>query len=85
LIPPAHAHAVHQTEALLFFTLLQLTLIVLGARLGGELAPRIGQSPAVGEIIVGIPLGLSLFGLIAPGLFRTVFHSRPAAPMQMLS
>ena len=80
-----HTLAVHQTEALLFFTLLQLTLIVLAARLGGELAQRVGQSPAVGEIIVGILLGPSLFGLLAPGLFLTVFHSTPAAPMQMLS
>lgn len=85
MIPPAHALAVHQTEALLFFTLLQLTLIVLAARLGGELAQRVGQSPAVGEIIVGILLGPSLFGLLAPALFQTVFHSTPAAPMQMLS
>ena len=80
-----HALAVHQTEALLFFTLLQLTLIVLAARLGGEVAQCVGQSPAVGEIIVGILLGPSLFGLLAPDLFQTVFHSTPAAPMQMLS
>jgi Kef-type K+ transport system membrane component KefB len=85
LSTPAHVLAVHQTEALLFFTLLQLTLIVLAARLGGELAQRVGQSPAVGEIIVGILLGPSLFGLLAPDLFQTVFHSTPAAPMQMLS
>ncbi|MDO9009296.1 MAG: cation:proton antiporter [Thiobacillus sp.] len=82
---PAHALAVHQTEALLFFTLLQLTLIVLAGRIGGALAQRVGQSPAVGEIIVGILLGPSLFGLLAPDLFQYVFHSTPAAPMQMLS
>jgi len=81
----APALAVHQTEALLFFTLLQLTLIVLAGRLGGLLAQRVGQSPAVGEIIVGILLGPSLFGLLAPDLFQYVFHSTPAAPMQMLS
>ena len=85
MTPSAHALAVHQTEALLFFTLLQLTLIVLAARIGGELAHRVGQSPAVGEIIVGILLGPSLFGLLAPELFQYVFHSTPAAPMQMLS
>ena len=82
---PVHTPAVHQTEALLFFTLLQLTLIVLAGRLGGALAQRVGQSPAVGEIIVGILLGPSLFGLLAPDLFQYVFHSTPAAPMQMLS
>jgi Kef-type K+ transport system membrane component KefB len=79
------ALAVHQTETLLFFTLLQLTLIVLAGRLGGVLAQRVGQSPAVGEIIVGILLGPSLFGLLAPDLFQTVFHSASSAPMQMLS
>ena len=77
--------AAHQTEALLFFTLLQLTVIVLAARLGGEIAVRIGQSAAVGEIIVGILLGPSLFGLIAPGSFQYLFHSGAPEPMQMLS
>lgn len=77
--------AAHQTETLLFFTLLQLTVIVLAARIGGEIAIRIGQSAAVGEIIVGILLGPSLFGLIAPDTFQYVFHSGRAEPMQMLS
>jgi Kef-type K+ transport system membrane component KefB len=85
LSTPVHTLAVHQTEALLFFTLLQLTLIVLAGRLGGVLAQRVGQSPAVGEIIVGILLGPSLFGLLAPDLFQYVFHSTPPASMQMLS
>jgi Kef-type K+ transport system membrane component KefB len=82
---PVHALAVHKTEALLFFTLLQLTVIVLAGRLGGVLAQRIGQSPAVGEIVVGILLGPSLFGLLAPGLFSYVFRSSAPEPMQMLS
>ena len=49
--------SVHQTEALLFFTLLQLVVIVLAARLAGEIAVRISQSRAVGEIIAGLVLG----------------------------
>ena len=77
--------AAHKTEALLFFTLLQLTVIVLAARIGGGIALRIGQTAAVGEIIVGILLGPSLFGLLAPDLFQYVFHSSPPEPMQMLS
>ena len=81
----AAAVAVHQTELLLFFTLLQLTVIILAARLGGGIAQRLGQSPAVGEIIVGILLGPSLFGLLAPAVFAYVFRSVPPAPMQMLS
>ncbi len=75
----------HKTEALLFFTLLQLTVIVLAARVGGGVALRIGQTAAVGEIIVGILLGPSLFGWMAPGLFQYVFHSGAPEPMQMLS
>jgi len=81
----AAAMAVHQTETLLFFTLLQLTVIILAARLGGGVAQRLGQSPAVGEIIVGILLGPSLFGVLAPALFAYVFRSAAPAPMQMLS
>ncbi|HEY8856820.1 MAG TPA: cation:proton antiporter [Rugosibacter sp.] len=77
--------AAHQTEALLFFTLLQLTVIVLAARIGSGVALRIGQTAAVGEIIVGILLGPSLFGLLAPDLFQYVFHSGAPEPMQMLS
>ncbi|UTY59276.1 cation:proton antiporter [Massilia sp. erpn] len=76
---------VHQTEALLFFILLQLTVIVLVARLGTELAVRVGQSAVVGEIVVGILLGPSLFGLLAPDLFSYVFRSSAPEPMQMMS
>ena len=81
----AHGLAVHQAEAVLFFTLLQLTVVVLAGRVGSTLALRWGQSAAVGEIIVGILLGPSLFGLLAPGAFNYVFHSAPAEPMQVLS
>ena len=77
--------AAHKTEALLFFTLLQLTVIVLAARIGGAVAVRIGQTAVVGEIIVGILLGPSLFGLLAPDVFQYVFHSGMPEPMQMLS
>ena len=45
---------------------------MLSARLGGVLAQRVGQSPAVGEIIVGILLGPLLFGLLAPDIFQYV-------------
>ena len=77
--------ATHKTEALLFFTLLQLTIIVLAARIGGGIALRVGQSAVVGEIIIGILLGPSLFGLLAPGIFGYVFHSGAPEPMQMLA
>ena len=83
MTPPASA--VHATESLLAFVLLQLVIVVAAGRAGGIAARRLGQSPAVGEIIVGILLGPSLFGLVAPEVFTFVFRSAPAAPMMILS
>lgn len=77
--------ATHQNEALLFFTLLQLVIIVIMGRVGGELATRVAQSRAVGEIIIGILLGPSLFGLLAPDMFQYVFKSSSPQPMFILS
>jgi len=77
--------ATHKTETLLFFTLLQLAVILLMARLGGEGAKRVAQSAVVGEIIIGILLGPSLFGALAPDTFHYVFRSIPTEPMQVLS
>jgi Kef-type K+ transport system membrane component KefB len=80
----AHS-SVHQTELVLFFALLQLVIIVVSARLAGEAAVRWGQSRAVGEIIVGILLGPSLFGLLSPDLFHYVFRSTGPEAMNILS
>ena len=77
--------AVHKTEALLFFTLLQLVVIVVFSRIGSEAAARLSQSRAVGEIIIGILLGPSLFGLLAPDVFHYVFRSSSPEPMAILS
>lgn len=77
--------AVHKAEAVLFFTLLQLTVVVLAGRIGSWSAVRMAQAAAVGEIIIGILLGPSLFGWLAPGAFNYVFHSAPGEPMQVLS
>jgi Kef-type K+ transport system membrane component KefB len=75
----------HKNELLLFYTLLELTLIVLAGRLGGGVARRFGQSAAVGEIIIGILLGPSLFGWLSPRSFDFVFHSAPPEALQVLS
>jgi Kef-type K+ transport system membrane component KefB len=76
---------VHATESLLFLILLQLTIIVLAGRIGSAAARRVGQSAAVGEIIIGILLGPSLFGLLAPDVFQFVFRSAQPEPMTMFS
>jgi Kef-type K+ transport system membrane component KefB len=76
---------VHQSEQLLSGILIQLAIIVAAGRLGGELAARLGQARVVGEMLVGILLGPTLFGAAAPELFRVVFTNVPAAPMMILS
>ncbi|WKB54189.1 cation:proton antiporter [Eleftheria terrae] len=76
---------VHASEQLLFFTLLQLLIIVLAGRLGGSAAQKLGQARVVGEIVVGILLGPSLFGLLAPAAFGLVFRSTPPLPLDLLS
>ena len=76
---------VHASEALLFFTLLQLAIIVLAARAGGALAQHLGQAAVVGEILTGVLLGPSLFGAAFPQTFEWVFRSTPAEPLNILS
>ena len=68
----------HAAENLLFFTLLQLVIILLAARLGGSLARRLGQARVVGEIIVGLLLGPSLFGVLARRMETHVLRPRQA-------
>ncbi len=45
-------------------TLMVLTVIIVAAKLGGELMGRLGQPPVLGELLMGVVLGnLSLFGI----------------------
>jgi Kef-type K+ transport system membrane component KefB len=45
-------------------TLMVLSLIIVAAKLGGELMGRLGQPPVLGELFMGVVLGnLSLFGI----------------------
>jgi Kef-type K+ transport system membrane component KefB len=48
-------------------------VILLTCRLVVLVAARFGQPPVVGEMIAGVLLGPSLFGLFAPGLSEAVF------------
>jgi Kef-type K+ transport system membrane component KefB len=76
---------VRTQETVLFFILLQLAIIVIAGRAGGAFARRLGQTAAVGEIVLGILLGPSFFGAVAPESFAFVFHSAPPEPMLVLS
>jgi Kef-type K+ transport system membrane component KefB len=45
-------------------TMMVLILIIVAAKLGGELMGRLGQPPVLGELVMGVVLGnLSLFGI----------------------
>jgi len=80
------AALLQHSEQLLFLVLLQLTLIVLAARLGGIVARRyFGQTPVIGEILVGILLGPSLFGALAPEWHAALFSHATLEPMQIMA
>lgn len=46
--------------------LLALVVLVLAARIGGEIATRARQSPMLGEIVAGLLLGPTALNLITP-------------------
>jgi Kef-type K+ transport system membrane component KefB len=54
--------------------LLAILVIVVACRLGHLAARAVGQPPVMGEIIVGVLLGPTLFGAVAPDVQRTLFH-----------
>ena len=57
--------------SVLFF--LQMFVILAVCRLVGLAAKRIGQPEVVGEMVAGVLLGPSLFGLLAPGWQAQLF------------
>jgi Kef-type K+ transport system membrane component KefB/nucleotide-binding universal stress UspA family protein len=63
---PLAGHAV-------FLLLIQLALLVAVARVGAELAKRVGLPAVVGELSAGIALGPTVFGHYAPGAFAAIF------------
>lgn len=77
--------SVHRQELLLYFTLLELAVIVLAGRLGDWGARRLRQAGVVGQIVIGILLGPSLLGLLFPTVFDYLFRTAPPEPLQILS
>lgn len=59
--------------------LLQIVLLLFAARTAGELFRRFKQPALVGEILVGIIFGPTIFGRFLPGLEAALF---PADPVQ---
>jgi Kef-type K+ transport system membrane component KefB len=81
----APENSVHSVETLLFYTLLQISLVILAARVAGILARRLGQPRAVGEMAAGLILGPSLFGALAPDAFHWIFRSADSTPINIMS
>ena len=56
--------------------ILSLSLIIIAAKLGGEVLGRLGQPPVLGELLMGVLLGnLSLFGITALEPLRDSYHA----------
>lgn len=53
--------------------LLQLSVMILAARIFGELARKFHQPMVVGEIIAGVILGPSILGMINPEIYDLLF------------
>jgi len=55
-----------------------IVVILLTARLFGEAAQRFGQPAVIGQLVAGILLGPSVFGLVWPQAQQAVFPDDPA-------
>jgi Kef-type K+ transport system membrane component KefB/nucleotide-binding universal stress UspA family protein len=55
-----------------------IIVILLAARLAGEAAQRLGQPAVIGQLVAGILLGPSFFGLFWPAAQRALFSPAPA-------
>lgn len=65
--------------------LIQVLIVIGLSRLMGLLCRRIKQPLVIGEIVAGIMLGPSLFGLIAPNLAATLFPAETIPFLNVLS
>ena len=57
----------------IFNLLIQLCILLIFGRLMAELARRVNLPPLVGEIVAGILLGQTVFGMISPAAFDWLF------------
>ena len=79
------AGSVSQTEQLVASILLQLIAMIAAARIGNALFRRMGQPGVIGEIVVGLALGPSLFGYFFPGASVALFGSTASPVITILS
>ena len=65
--------------------IVQIAVIAAAARIAGTVFRRIGQPAVVGEMVAGILLGPSCFGLVAPATHAQLFGARSLPALQQLS
>jgi Kef-type K+ transport system membrane component KefB len=65
--------------------LLQISVIIAATQLLGSIFKRLGQPQVVGEIVAGIILGPSLFGLLFPASFQFIFPVESLGNLRFLS
>ena len=67
------AQKIREFPKLLAAFFIAVVVVMLAARLMGQLAARIGQPRVMGEVLAGILLGPTLFGALLPDIQRAVF------------
>jgi K+:H+ antiporter len=65
--------------------ILQLIVIIVVASVVGSIFTRLRQPAVVGEMVAGILLGPSLFGLLAPNAFQFVFATPTLGALKLFS
>jgi Kef-type K+ transport system membrane component KefB len=75
----------HNLQHPLALLLIQIITIVFVARIFGWIFRKIGQPSVIGEIIAGIVMGPSLFGLYFPDFKEALFPAASLGNLQMLS
>jgi len=64
---------------------LQLLVIIGASRLLGGLFTKFGQPAVIGEMMAGILLGPSLFGMLSPDMFQFVFPTNSLGALKLFS
>jgi K+:H+ antiporter len=66
------------TDHQLFLFLAEVTVLIVAARIGSEIAARLRIPLHVGELVMGLLLGPSLLGWVWPGAFHALFPKDPS-------
>ncbi len=75
----------NELQELLLHVLIQLSVIIVAARMGAWLLGKLGQPQVVGEIMAGLMLGPSLLGRLAPEAVEFLFPPTATIVFRVLS